>query len=119
MFQTTGARRRRFVAFVNRNLERALAVNTPTEGRIENNNNVVTEENPLFVEEQDVVLLTEEEQKRLRRLQKLHAMLLAIPRGIRNRLEENRILQELREAIAGLRVDQIPEAIMDTLNNFI
>lgn len=112
MFNITGARRRRFINFVNRNLERALAVNTPIEGRVENN---VQEE----YQEEDIVLINEEQERQLRRVEKLHRILLAIPRALRNRVENSDLVQRLKEAVAGLRIDQIPEAVMETLNDFI
>lgn len=106
-------RRRRFINFVNRNLERALAVNTPSQGRV-----VYETENPLFesTSSEDLAAISEDQQRRLRRLERLNAILLAVPRALRGRVENSHIIQQLREAVSGLRIDQLPEALLEQLN---
>lgn len=115
MFSTTGQRRRRFITFVNRNLERVLAVNNPIEGRVENENTEVYYQNT-EVEDEDTVVVTEEQK---RRLERLVAILARIPSGIQRRFLNNHVVEEVRNAVRGLRLDQIPEALLEQLNNIL
>lgn len=117
-----GSKRRRFISFVNRNLERALAVNTPAQGRVQNNtNDIITEENALFEtsSEETIAAITAEQERRLRALHRLNQLLLAVPRAMRRRAENSHILQQIRETLAGLRVDEIPEALLQQINDLI
>lgn len=117
MFSTTGRRRRRFITFVNRNLERILAVNNPVEGRVE----LVTDENTeVYYETTEVTdedTVVTDEQKR--RLERLVAILAKIPSGIQRRFVNNHVVEEVREAVRGLRLDQIPEVLLEQLNNIL
>lgn len=103
-------RRRRFINFVNRNLERVLAVNTPIEGRVENVQEI---DNILFEEEENQVINEEEKNRRILALIQL---LARIPRGISRRLINNHLVEQIREAVRGLRIDQLPAAIVQQLN---
>lgn len=95
MFSITGQRRRRFANFVNRNLERALMI------RQDNNNRIEETE--------------EEVQNQVQRIAQIRAILASIPRGVR-RLVANETLQRIREALSGLRIDQLPAEILEQLN---
>lgn len=112
MFNTTGERRRRFINFVNRNLERALAVNTPSEGRVE-----IEQQNPLFEDEE--IIIIEDEQQKERRIARLITILAAIPKGIARRLIPRAQIDQLRNALGGLRLDQLPAAIIEQLNEIL
>lgn len=120
MFNTTGARRRRFINFVKTGLERALAVNTPGQRLPQNTEEIYEEDNVLFEQEEQLVdNLNEDQRERIRTLEKLNRLLLAMPRALRTRAENSHIVERIREALSGLRIDQIPEALMETINEFI
>lgn len=118
MFTSNGTKRRRFISFVNRNLERVLAINTPTEGRIDSEtfyfNTVET------TSEEDLQAISAEQQEhQLRKRDKVLAIIATIPRGIARRLIPRDTLNNLREALQGLRLDQLPAAILEQINEIL
>lgn len=109
MFKSDGTKRRRFISFVNRNLERVLAVNTPQEGRLETTTS-----------EEDIQAITEEQrEEHTRRLAAVMTLLKALPKAAVNKVSHNHIVDQIRAAVSGLRIDQIPEAIMEQINEII
>lgn len=123
MFTSNGTKRRRLISFVNRNLERILAVNTPADGRVDSDTYNVTidttEENPLFETDSDQELDAIIEEQKQRRVQKLLVLLNTIPRGIARRLIPRETINNIREALHGLRIDQLPAAIINQLNEIL
>lgn len=101
----TGYRRAMFADWANRNLRRALRIH-------DNQDNSLAIEHEI---EEDIVLTVEETEQKLT---KIRALLAAIPRGIR-RVVQNNVLERIREALHGLRIDQIPEELMEQLNNIL
>lgn len=100
MFQFTGRRRRRFITLVNRGLERVLAVNTPIEGRVE--------------QQQEQAEVSLEEQTS--RIRQLRAILAAIPNGIARRVVDNQTVARIRELLQGVRLDSLPDDIINMIN---
>lgn len=123
MFTSNGTKRRRLISFINRNLERILAVNTPADGRVDSDTYNVTidttEENPLFETDSDQELDAIIEEQKQRRVQKLLVLLNTIPRGIARRLIPRETINNIREALHGLRIDQLPAAIINQLNEIL
>lgn len=95
-------KRQRFINCVNRNLERVLHVNEQQE------------------ESSTTTVLYEDDFERFFKVQRsineIRRLLLLVPRGLRTRLHNCEPLQRIREALTGLRLDQLPGELLDQLN---
>jgi len=100
-----GSKRRRFINLVNRNLEALL--------------NVTHQEQVLEYELDVVEDDYEEERRRLtlrtRQINELRAILTALPRAVR-RLAQGRIAMQIRDYIHDIRLENLPQDVLDMLN---
>lgn len=99
-------RRRRFIAMVNRNLEGLLRVNVAAEEVEE----VALEEN----EEQFQQLA-----RRTRQINEIRRLVRLVPRAIINRVAHSTAIARIRELIADLRVENLPQDLLDFLNDVL
>lgn len=104
-------RRRRFIACINRNLERVLHVNETDYSDADNIRQSAQDALDTTLEEQRERLV-----RRTQQLNEIRRLLLLVPRGIRTRLHNCEPLQRLREALREVRLDQLPGELLDQLN---
>lgn len=98
------SRRVRFIAAVNRSLERVLHV-APEEEVV---NLPPTPEELLLIEAGNV---------QQQRLQVLRRVLFAIPSGVARRMLQHHTVLEIRELLRNVRLEDIPRELLDILNN--
>lgn len=98
------SKRRRFINCVNRNLEHLLNVNDPEQ---------------VLDEEWNVVDEVEEQRRRLiirtRQINELRSILTALPRAMR-RLATGRIATQIKDYIHDIRLENLPQDVLDMLN---
>lgn len=106
-------KRQRFIACINRNLERVLNVEQDYSGASDSRQSEQQEESSSTIMYEDDY---EKFFRMQRRINEVRRLLLLIPRGMRTRLHDCEPLQRLREALRDLRLDQLPGELINQLN---
>lgn len=110
----SGSRRRRFISAVNNTLERLLHVNDQNDYSVSDDR----QSDELIDIEQDLSLEQQREEffRNHRRIQEIQRLLLLIPRGLRNRLQNSETLNRIRDLLRDVRLEQLPGHVLDQLN---
>lgn len=105
------SRRVRFIAAVNRNLERVLRVNVPEAEELPQVEGVILPPTP------EELLVLEAGNVQQQRLQVLRRVLFAIPSGVARRMLQHHTVLEIRELLRNVRLEDIPGELLEILNN--